>query len=100
MSLLDSLFGIQHVLVKGIELVTRKTANFSGWVSGSDNATEARTELSILPPYATEAPSSGTYARGDLIFNAEPSAGGTVGWVCIEAGSPGTWKAFGDIEPD
>jgi hypothetical protein len=47
--------------------------------------------------FAPAAPSSGTYLRGNIIFNSEPSAGGKVGWVCVTAGTPGTWKAFGDI---
>ena len=37
------------------------------------------------------------YARGDIVYNTEPSASGTIGWVCVAAGSPGTWKSFGDI---
>jgi hypothetical protein len=44
------------------------------------------------------APSAGTWERGDIIFNKEPSAGGKVGWVCTTAGSPGTWKEFGVID--
>lgn len=47
--------------------------------------------------YGTAAPSEGAWARGCIIWNSEPSASGTVGWVCVTAGSPGTWKAFGDI---
>ena len=45
------------------------------------------------------APSTGTHARGEIVFNADPSAGGKVGWVCTAAGTPGTWKAFGAIDP-
>lgn len=48
---------------------------------------------------AGAAPSTGTHARGEIVFNADPSAGGKVGWVCTAAGSPGTWKAFGVIDP-
>jgi hypothetical protein len=45
------------------------------------------------------APTTGTWARGDIRFNSSPSAGGKVGWVCTTAGTPGTWKAFGVIDP-
>lgn len=38
------------------------------------------------------------YKKGDIIFNTSPSAGGNVGWVCVTAGNPGTWKSFGTIE--
>lgn len=41
--------------------------------------------------------SSGTYKRGDIIWNSQPSANGNIGWVCVEAGTPGTWKTFGSI---
>lgn len=36
------------------------------------------------------APTSGTYARGEIIFNANPSAGGFAGWICTTGGSVGT----------
>lgn len=48
---------------------------------------------------AGAAPSTGTHVRGEVVFNADPSAGGKVGWVCTAAGTPGTWKAFGAIDP-
>jgi len=50
--------------------------------------------------YDTAAPSTGTWIRGARVWNTEPSAGpGTyAGWVCVSAGTPGTWKGFGAIE--
>lgn len=47
----------------------------------------------------TAAPTTGEWARGDRINNASPSAGGFAGWICTTAGTPGTWKGFGAIEP-
>jgi hypothetical protein len=47
--------------------------------------------------YRTAAPTTETWQPGDLVFNAAPSAGGSVGWVCTAAGTPGTWKTFGTI---
>jgi len=47
--------------------------------------------------FGTAAPTFGTYGVGDKCWNTTPVAGGTVGWVCTTAGTPGTWKAFGDI---
>jgi len=43
------------------------------------------------------APTVGTWSVGDIIYNSLPTAGGTIGWVCTTAGTPGTWKAFGNI---
>jgi hypothetical protein len=40
------------------------------------------------------APSSGAYNQGDIVFNAAPTAGGPMGWMCVAGGSPGTWKAM------
>lgn len=47
------------------------------------------------------APTSGEWARGDVIFNTHPSAGGHSGWRCTvggTAGSTAVFKQFGTIE--
>jgi hypothetical protein len=43
------------------------------------------------------APNYGTYAVGDIVYNDTPLANGAIGWVCVTAGTPGTWKTFGTI---
>lgn len=43
-------------------------------------------------------PTKGNYNKGDILYNTEPTPGNWVGWICIEGGTPGTWKAFGAIE--
>lgn len=43
------------------------------------------------------APTQGTWAVGDTIWNSAPASGGYMGWVCTTAGTPGTWKTFGVI---
>jgi hypothetical protein len=48
--------------------------------------------------YGTAAPVSGDYIVGDVLINTAPTAGGYMGWVCVSAGSPGTWKGFGAIQ--
>jgi hypothetical protein len=45
----------------------------------------------------TAAPTTGAWARGDVVWNRSPSAGGFAGWICVTAGTPGTWKSFGAI---
>jgi hypothetical protein len=47
--------------------------------------------------YGANAPGSGAWKQGDIVIDATPSAGGTLGWVCTTGGSPGTWKTFGAI---
>jgi hypothetical protein len=46
---------------------------------------------------ALVAPSSGTYSKGQKVYNDNPSASGNIGWVCTASGTPGTWKTFGAI---
>ena len=45
----------------------------------------------------SSAPGSGTWAVGDTVINTAPAAGGEIGWVCVGAGTPGTWKSYGTI---
>jgi hypothetical protein len=47
--------------------------------------------------YGTTVPVTGTWLQGDIVYNLSPTANGNIGWVCVTAGSPGTWKTFGDI---
>ena len=42
-------------------------------------------------------PSSGTYIKGDIVWNANPQPGGYVGWICVREGTPGEWKPFATI---
>ena len=45
----------------------------------------------------SSAPTTGTWAVGDKVYNSVPSASGNIGWVCVTAGTPGTWKSYGTI---
>jgi hypothetical protein len=60
-----------------------------------------KTDSSYIPNvrtiYDTQPPSAGTWQVGDKVWHSAPSADGNVGWVCVLAGSPGTWKEFGRI---
>jgi len=47
--------------------------------------------------YASAVATSGTWAVGEIIYSLYPTAGGTIGWVCVTQGTPGTWKTFGTI---
>jgi hypothetical protein len=55
------------------------------------------TGASAIAGAGSAAPTSGSYAVGAIWLNEAPSAGGFVGWVCVTAGTPGTWKTFGAI---
>lgn len=51
-----------------------------------------------LHQYLNAIPDSGTYDRGSIVWNTEPEVGRCVGWVCVRAGSPGSWMPFGEIK--
>jgi hypothetical protein len=42
---------------------------------------------------------AGTWSIGDRMEYTAPVAGGWIGEVCTTAGSPGTWKTYGEIAP-
>lgn len=46
---------------------------------------------------ASEKPTNGSHAQGDIVWNSSPNPTGYVGWICVRSGSPGEWKAFGAI---
>jgi hypothetical protein len=48
--------------------------------------------------YGPEAPRTGTWVAGDVVYNTNPSLGGNVGWICVSSGAPGVFKPFGAIE--
>lgn len=46
---------------------------------------------------ANDIPLEGSYNKGDIVWNDNPSARGYVGWICVRSGNPGEWKPFGAI---
>lgn len=50
---------------------------------------------------ASAVPTSGTWTQGEIVWNSAPTAGGSVGWVCVSSGTFGAtdpvFKTFGDI---
>ena len=67
-----------------------------------DQTWDVATSRIISPPrtkvvWSTAAPTVGPWERGDIVYTTTPLASGTIGWVCVTAGAPGTWKSFGTI---
>lgn len=65
----------------------------------SNGATQTLTGKVLSPniQYDSAIPSAGTWSVGDVVYHITPTSGGNFGWVCVTAGTPGTWKAFGVI---
>tara|TARA_R110000737_G_C14566619_1_gene483311 strand:+ start:47 stop:1522 length:1476 start_codon:yes stop_codon:yes gene_type:complete len=55
------------------------------------------TSRQLVRQSRTAAPTSGTWQLGDIVWSRTPAPSGTIGWVCVTAGTPGTWKTFGAI---
>lgn len=47
--------------------------------------------------FANNAPTTGTWKKGDIVINYNPSTGSPYGWLCIADGTPGTWKIISNI---
>lgn len=83
------------------------TADFSAVISGDsttvpmmkqyNNDWYHRTDGGKNVTWGTAAPATGTWAVGDVRWNTAPAAGGTPGWMCTTAGTPGTWKAMANL---
>jgi Pectate lyase superfamily protein len=57
-----------------------------------------RSKAGISTSFSDVSPTTGTYNKGDIIYNTNPASAGYVGWVCTVGGNPGTWKGFGLIQ--
>ena len=42
-------------------------------------------------------PTSGSFSKGDICWNSNPTVDNYVGWICIDGGAPGQWLPFGGI---
>lgn len=47
--------------------------------------------------FDTAVPGSGTWRRGDICFRTNATAGEPLGWICVTAGTSGTWKAMANL---
>lgn len=68
------------------DIAAQVNAISEGTITGTTNAQSA-------------APTTGAWQRGDQVRNSAPSELGTdgskyvvLGWICVAAGTPGTWK--------
>jgi hypothetical protein len=86
-----------QILISGGNGDTISLQGFEIWCNKVLNVYSGVPNLDRRQKLGTAAPSAGTWQVGDMIFNAAPAAGGTIGWVCVTAGTPGTWKTFGAI---
>lgn len=89
--------------------LTTGTGTFSGDIAANGDITgDGATIVSGIARYkmdgysfdtGTAAPTSGTWSKGDWVWNVSPTAKttiaatGAIGWRCTTGGTPGTWEA-------
>lgn len=47
---------------------------------------------------SASAPAANTWKLSDRVYNTQTTTVGFAGWLCTSAGTPGTWKVFGQAE--
>jgi parallel beta-helix repeat protein len=52
-----------------------------------------QTELAL----STAAPTAGYNSQGRIVWKSNAASGGTPGWMCTAAGTPGTWTAMANL---
>lgn len=64
----------------------------NGFLMGRDDLPHKPIHMTAAPSPPANQPNGAaqTYERGDVVWNSEPSAGGLLGWVCIQGGTQGT----------
>jgi hypothetical protein len=72
-------------------------AGFSGVYVPWDASLLQQINFTLNTAIAGVPPTAGTYAQGAIVLDSNPVSGGFIGWVCVTAGTPGTWKTFGPI---
>jgi hypothetical protein len=99
---ITGLYSQYHGIDEGTLLATLDLGNFTDELKtdvfkrGYD-AKYVRVDSLYVIDWGSAAPTSGTWGVGCIVFDSTPTAGQPVGWVCVTAGTPGTWKAFGTI---
>jgi hypothetical protein len=80
--------------------------NVLGTLSVNVNTPDPRASLQVsgsikfnnrLQSHGISFPDSGSFNKGDIVWNIEPRIGSYVGWICTQSGSPGLWEPFGKI---
>ena len=65
-------------------------------LNANENGYFANNQIDI----ADTIPTTGTYKVGDIIIKSTQVAGEAIGWICVKAGTPGTWHEFGGMLTD
>jgi hypothetical protein len=72
--------------ISGTQYVGTVTKTFTGGATENNDV------------FYTSAPTAGTWRRGEKAWNSNfQNGGGVPGWICVTAGTPGTWIPMGQV---
>lgn len=95
--LVQGVGGVTSAQVNGLWIVkdrTSTTIDLTGSTFGGTYTASTGRVLRLRgEAYVSAAPTSGTWALGDIAWNKSPSTEAPLYWVCTTAGTPGTWLA-------
>jgi Pectate lyase superfamily protein len=84
----------EHDNLRVGSLATVNETTVTQRISGVRRAINNRVNYETM---STAAPTTGTWARGDVCWNGDAAVGAPVGWICTVAGTPGTWVALANL---
>lgn len=102
----QSYYADNNVIEVGNKDNTRRTVKVFGSLSIGINNPNPELGLAVKGDVSfadkrftngTGAPTSGSFAKGDICWNSNPQEFNYIGWVCVLEGTPGTWLPFGAI---
>ena len=85
--------------ISGSTSARRLNRVFGNTVTGGATQTYSAGVKQISEVYANAIPTTGTWEIGDIVWYASPDYGLPIGWVCVAAGTPGTWRPIVDRIP-
>lgn len=103
---LEKFYVDQHETVIGNKQDTRKPVKVFGQLSVNINTQPEGVDLAVSgniqfanKKFVTgpSIPTSGSFTKGDICWNSNPTPENFIGWVCVQDGAPGQWLPFGAI---
>lgn len=102
----EKFYADQHEIVIGNKQDTRKPVKVFGQLTVGINTPPEGVDLAVSGNIqfadkkfvtGSSIPVSGSFSKGDICWNSNPTVENFVGWVCTESGAPGHWLPFGAI---
>ena len=88
-----------QVNISGSTTARRLNRVFGNTVTGGATQTYSIGVKQRSEVYANAIPTSGTWEVGDIVWYNNPDWGLPIGWVCVAAGTPGTWRQISERIP-